>query len=87
MRDIPAQTLVSIGVRGKYTDDRFKSNLTELTVWLADNKATWDAIGPPRYLGYNGPIVPGFMRYGEVQMPIRRRGVAGDTSVGRDKDS
>ena len=78
VQDVPAQTLVSIGVRGDYTDARFKENVATLTAWLASQGEAWETIGPPRYLGYNSPFVPRFMRYGEVQIPVRQ---ATDVSV------
>lgn len=68
----PGRLYVSIGVRGGYTDKHFAENLATLDAWLEDNAGTWAPDGPPRYLGYNSPFVPGFMRYGEVQRPVRR---------------
>ncbi|MGB0767584.1 MAG: heme-binding protein, partial [Phycisphaeraceae bacterium] len=70
VRDIPTQTAVSIGVRGRYTSERYNKALAELNAWLDDNQAEWRADGEPRFLGYNSPFVPWFMRYGEVQVPV-----------------
>lgn len=70
--DAPARTYASIGVRGKYTDQRFAENLATLDAWLAEHADLWVPDGPPRYLGYNSPFVPGFIRYGEVQRPVRQ---------------
>jgi effector-binding domain-containing protein len=72
VEDVPAMKVVSIGVRGNYTDDRFTQALGRLTEWLEANRDEFQAVGPPRYLGYNSPSVPGFLRYGEVQLPIDR---------------
>jgi hypothetical protein len=69
--DAPARTYASIGVRGKYTDERFAEHLKTLDAWLAEYADTWAPDGPPRYLGYNSPFIPGFMRYGEVQRPVK----------------
>lgn len=71
VEDLPARTYVSIGVRGGYTDERFMENLKVIDAWLVENEDAWVADGPPRYLGYNSPFVPPFMRYGEVQRPVR----------------
>eukprot|EP00752_Nemacystus_decipiens_P016622 g14862.t1 len=68
--DIPRQTAVSIGVRGRYNTDNYNEALAELNAWLEENKDQWRAAGEPRLLGYNSPFVPGSMRYGEVQVPI-----------------
>ncbi len=70
VRDMPAQTVLSIGVRGRYTDERMRANLKALEQWLAEHQGQWKSDGPPRYFGYNSPFVPWFMRYGEVQVPI-----------------
>ncbi|MEZ6193233.1 MAG: heme-binding protein, partial [Phycisphaerales bacterium] len=72
--DAPARTYASIGVRGKYTDKRFAEHLKTLDAWLAEHADTWAPDGPPRYLGYNSPFIPGFMRYGEVQRPVKPAG-------------
>lgn len=69
--DAPARTYASIGVRGKYTDERFAEHLKTLDDWLAEHADTWTPDGPPRYLGYNSPFIPGFIRYGEVQRPVK----------------
>ena len=87
VHDMPPQTLLSIGVRGNYRDTRFEKNLDKLAAWLNSHQHAWQAAGDPRYLGYNSPFVPGFMRYGEVQIPIRKRKVLSEISLHRDDDS
>lgn len=72
--DAPARTYASIGVRGKYTDERFAEHLKTLDAWLVEHADTWTPDGPPRYLGYNSPFIPGFIRYGEVQRPVKPAG-------------
>ncbi len=66
-------TVVSVGVRGGYSTARFAEHYRVLEVWLAGQTA-YEAAGPPRYLAYNSPFVPGFMKYGEVQVPVREVG-------------
>jgi hypothetical protein len=68
--DLPAMTVVSIGVRGSYSEEHYADALAKLREWVAANASGYLAIGPPRYLGYNSPFVPWFLRYGEVQVPI-----------------
>jgi hypothetical protein len=70
VRDVASQRMASIGVRGGYTDKRMGENLVRLDAWLAERAVQYRVIGPPRYLGYNGPFTPVFMRYGEVQVPV-----------------
>jgi len=74
--DTEPMTVLSIGVRGGYTTKRFAANHQRLDAWLAAQD-TYEAAGPPRYLAYNSPFVPGFMKFGEVQVPVRARELAG----------
>ncbi|MEI7836788.1 MAG: heme-binding protein, partial [Planctomycetota bacterium] len=71
--DVPAVTVVSVAVQGEYTSDRFAPALKVLRSWLADHTDRYAAAGEPRVLAYNSPLVPGFMRYAEVQIPIRTK--------------
>lgn len=71
--DVPAAQVVSIAVRGDYTKENWQANVGKLRKWLVDND-DWEAAGPSRYLGYNSPFVPKFLRYGEIQIPIRKAG-------------
>jgi hypothetical protein len=68
--DLPPQVVVSIGVRGGYNQSHFKPALEKLNSFLAIEPRRYRPIGPPRYLGYNSPFVPWFMRFGEVQLPV-----------------
>lgn len=68
--DIPAGKVVSIAVRGDYTKENWQANIGKLEEWLSNNNQ-WEAAGPSRYLGFNSPFVPKFLRYGEIQIPIR----------------
>ncbi len=72
VEDVPAMTVLSIGVRGSYTDDRFAAALKKLQEWITANPERVRVVGPPRYLAYNSPFVPGFLRFGEVQLPVTR---------------
>ncbi len=68
--DVPAQTFLSIGIRGSYNHEHLIDGVSKLKHWLAVHCAEYRAAGPPRYLAYNSPFVPWFMRFGEVQLPI-----------------
>jgi hypothetical protein len=59
-------TVLSVGIRGDYTASRMAKALRQLDKWLADNPGRAEIVGEPRYLGYNSPMVPSFLRYGEV---------------------
>lgn len=68
--DHAAVTVLSIGFRGGYDDDRFASLAQQLRRWAADHSKRVRVTGPARMLGYNSPFVPSFLRYGEVQLPV-----------------
>jgi hypothetical protein len=72
VEDLASRVFASVGVRGDYTPANYEKGLTILKTWLSEN-GQWDVTGPPRYLGYNGPFVPPFARYGEVQLPVAER--------------
>ena len=69
VEDVPEVKVVSIGLRGSYGKKTFLRGYKKLTAWLAEHPE-WQASGSPRTLGYNSPMVPGFMKFSEVQIPI-----------------
>ena len=73
VEDIPAMTVLSVGVRGGYTAGNLAASREKLEAWLAENPGRFRVIGPPRYLAYNSPFVPWFLKFGEVQLPVRQR--------------
>lgn len=70
VKDFEPETMASVGVRGSYDEGLLGKPLTALHEWLERNADQWQVVGPPRFLGYNSPFVPSFMRYGELQVPI-----------------
>jgi hypothetical protein len=70
VEDVPAMTVVSIGVRGGYTNANFEKAISKLNAWIQQRADQVGVIGPPRYLAYNSPFVLGFLKYGEVQLPV-----------------
>jgi hypothetical protein len=71
--DVPAATVASVGVRGSYTDGRMADAVARVDRWLAANADRYERAGDPRYMGYNSPFVLPWMRYGEVQVPVRKK--------------
>jgi len=69
VEDVPPRAYASTGMRGTYSDAHHREGLERVEAWIAAQSA-WKADGPSRYLGYNSPFVPWFMRYGEVQIPV-----------------
>jgi hypothetical protein len=72
VRDIAPTWMATMGVRGDYSDPRFERSLAKIRRWLDQRSDRYAIAGAPRYLGYNGPFTPSFLRYGEVQVPVRR---------------
>ena len=70
--DVPGMTVVSIGVRGPYNDERMAAMNKRLDVWLEQHKDQYQRCGEPRFLGYNSPFVPPWQQYGEAQVPVKR---------------
>ena len=65
-----AYTVISIGKRGKYSENGFQDALTELKRSLKNEKK-WEASGPAYAIFWNGPYVPIFMKRFEVHIPIK----------------
>lgn len=72
VEDQPQQRFATVGTRGSYSAGRYARGLEQITAFLAAS-AEWQAVGEPRFLGYNGPFTPWFWRYGEVQVPVEPR--------------
>ncbi len=70
VEDVPVITVLSIGVRGSYTNERMVRARQKLEQWMASYPGRVRPVGPIRFMGYNSPFVPGFLRFGEVQWPI-----------------
>ena len=69
--DVPAATVLSIGMRGGRSDAVLVEAEQSLRNWLAENKTRYDQSGALRVLGYNSPFVPRDRQFFEVQIPIR----------------
>ena len=72
VNDVSPMSVVSIGVRGSYSDAKFAEALGTLREWIAANPDRVQVVGSPRYLCYNSPFMLWFLRYAEVQLPIKR---------------
>lgn len=72
VEDVPPMMVLSVALRGDYTPANFDRGLTQLETWLAENPGRVRVVGAPRYLAYNSPFVPWFLKVGEVQYPVER---------------
>ena len=81
VEDVSAMTVVSIGVRGGYTDANFEKAISKLNAWVQQRADEVRVVGPPRFLAYNSPFVLGFLKYGEVQLPLEIVGNADEENA------
>lgn len=86
IRDTAAVTVLSIGGRGSYDDDRIRKDAAVLYEWLETN-GEWAPAGPTRALLYNGPTIFPGRKWLEVQIPVKRVEKASPALAGKEKDS
>lgn len=69
--DHPAQSFVCLGFQGgDMSDSQMREAVATLHKWLDGHKDKWVEDGPPRRLGYHGPMTPPAQRLWEVQIPV-----------------
>lgn len=69
--DVPAATVVSLGMRGQRSDGALVQAERRLRKWLEQNEGQYEQAGPVRVMGYNSPFVARDRQFFEVQIPIR----------------
>lgn len=66
----PPMEVVSVGMKGSYSNARFRKGLSQLQQWLRENPS-YEAAGSPRVLAYHSPFMLWWRKYSEVQIPVR----------------
>lgn len=69
---LPARKVVSIGIRGGYSEEQFSKNKSALNEWLSQNDQ-FEKVGSAYGVYWNGPFMPGFFKRSEVHIPIRKK--------------
>ena len=69
--EMPARTVLSVGLRGAYSSENFAKAETLLRAWLAE-QVGYRATGPARAIYWNGPFTLGLLKRSEVHLPIER---------------
>jgi hypothetical protein len=69
--DVPADEVVSIGVRGVRSQGKVAAARESLLKWL-DNNEMYTTAGDLRVMAYNSPFVPRDRQFFEVQIPVRK---------------
>ncbi len=71
VEDFPPVTVVSLGVQGEMNETRLREGVVALRGWLKEHAGEWVEAGPPRRLGYHGPMTPVSQQLNEVQIPVK----------------
>ena len=69
--DVPAATVVCLGLRGVRSDAVLVQAEQQLRSWLEQNKSRYEQSGPVRVMGYNSPFLARDRQFFEVQIPVR----------------
>lgn len=72
VRRMPKLMVASIGIRGSYTEGRFRKNEKMLLEWLAKSKK-FERAGPAYAVYWHGPFIPGIFKRSEVHLPIKKK--------------
>jgi len=68
---IPQRTVVSIGIRGAYTESNFVKAKTQMEQWLRDNTGYQQA-GAAYAVYWDAPFMPWFLKRSEVHIPVEK---------------
>ena len=66
---LPATTVVSLGLRGRYTRDQYAGGLKKVTEWLSSHPE-WQTNAPPYLVYWNSPFRLWFLRRAEIHQPV-----------------
>jgi hypothetical protein len=72
VRELTPLTVASIGIRGSYSEKRFKRYEKKLIEWLGDNEE-YEALAAPYAVYWNSPMIPGIFKRSEIHVPIRKK--------------
>ena len=72
VEDHPAADYVCLGLQGGMSETAMRDGVARLRAWLEEHKGEWVEDGPPRRLGYHGPMTPAPERLWEVQLPVKK---------------
>ena len=70
--NLPERTVVSIGIRGSYTKEKFEKNREKLAAWLRENPR-YQPAGAAYAVYWDAPFVPWFLKHSEVHIPVTQQ--------------
>jgi len=68
IREVPARRMAAVRYSGRWTSEKYYTNLEKLKQWIAEQKLI--ITGEPVWARYNAPFVPWFLRRNEVLIPV-----------------
>ena len=71
LREVPGELMATVKFSGVGRERVFEQKRAALEAWLTEQG--YEAIGMPRYAGYDAPYVPGPFRRNEVMIPVAAR--------------
>ncbi|HEU5116176.1 MAG TPA: heme-binding protein [Isosphaeraceae bacterium] len=74
VRDHPASDYLCLGYQGHMDQKAMQEGVAKLRTWLDEHKGEYTPDGPPRRLGYHGPMTEEAQRLWEVQIPVKAVG-------------
>jgi DNA gyrase inhibitor GyrI len=81
---LSARKVVSIGIRGGYSEEKFRKNKSALNAWLSENDQ-YEKMGSAYGVYWNGPFMPGFFKRSEVHIPIRKKNQSNKSNKSKNK--
>ncbi|WP_152051220.1 heme-binding protein [Tautonia marina] len=76
VKDFAPMTVVALGFQGVMTPEEMADGVKRLQTWIKEHGEEWTEAGPPRRLGYHGPMTPADRQLWEVQIPVKPVGEA-----------
>lgn len=74
LREVPGELMATVKFAGVGRERMFSQKEVALQDWLAEQG--YEAVGAPRYAGYDAPWVPGPFRRNEVMIPVAPTGAS-----------
>jgi hypothetical protein len=71
VQDHPAMMVLSLGLAGEYSWERFQESVQQLHAWLMAHPE-YQICGPARRFLYDSPFVEAERKRSEVQIPVQR---------------
>jgi effector-binding domain-containing protein len=70
IRKLSPSKVVAIGIRGSYSEKKFRENKSKLTNWIKINKQ-YEPSGEAYGVYWDGPFIPSFFKRSEIHLPVK----------------